>query len=69
MYYKVDAPLRTRLQAAWNQPHRWPLALIALAMLALAWVARRGFNARERMTALDGAVRPTAASEAASVNA
>ena len=52
LYYKIDAPLRTRLQAEWNRPHHWPLALIALAALLLAWVARRGFKARERRTAL-----------------
>jgi len=52
LYYKVDAPLRTRLQAEWNQPRYWPLALIALAALVLAWIARRAFRARERATAL-----------------
>jgi ABC-type transport system substrate-binding protein len=52
LYYKIDAPLRTRLQAEWNPPRYWPMALIALAALLLAWVARRGFVARERKTAL-----------------
>ena len=51
LYYRIDAPLRTRLQAEWNQPHAWPLWLLAVAVLALAWIARRGFMARERMTA------------------
>jgi len=51
LYYKVDAPLRTRLQAEWNQPRYLPLVLIALAALALAWIARRAFRARERQTA------------------
>ncbi|MEO5697167.1 MAG: ABC transporter substrate-binding protein [Burkholderiaceae bacterium] len=52
LYYKVDAPLRTRKQAEWNKPHWWPLLLLALGVLALVWIARRGFVARERMTAL-----------------
>jgi ABC-type transport system substrate-binding protein len=52
MYYKIDAPLRTRLQAEWNRPKVWPLFLIAIAALAFAWIARRAFKARERMTAL-----------------
>ena len=52
LYYKIDAPLRTRLQAEWNPPRYWPMGLIALAALVLAWVARRGFVARERKTAL-----------------
>ena len=51
LYYKVDAPLRTRLQAEWNQPRYWPLVLLALAALLLAWIARRAFRARERLTA------------------
>jgi ABC-type transport system substrate-binding protein len=52
MYYKIDAPMRTRLQAEWNRPKVWPLFLIAIAALAFAWIARRAFKARERMTAL-----------------
>ena len=52
LYYKIDAPLRVRRQAEWNQPHLWPLMLLAVAALALAWIARRGFVARERQTAM-----------------
>ncbi len=54
LFYKVDAPLRTRLQAEWNRPRYEPLVLIALAMLVLAWVARRAFRTRERATASAG---------------
>ncbi len=64
LYYKIDAPRRARLQAEWNPPHWWPLLLIGLGALALAWIARRGFKARERMTALAPA---TAAVNAAGV--
>ncbi|HEY4067637.1 MAG TPA: ABC transporter substrate-binding protein [Burkholderiaceae bacterium] len=58
MYYKIDAPLRTRLQAEWNQPHYGPLLLLAAAALALAWIGRRAYLARERATALKRAVAP-----------
>ena len=52
LYYKIDAPLRARKQAEWNPPHYWPLTLLLAAALALSWIARRGFMARERRTAL-----------------
>jgi ABC-type transport system substrate-binding protein len=50
-YYRVDPALRVARQAEWNHPVRWPLALLAAAVLALAWVARRSFRARETATA------------------
>ena len=50
LYYKVNAPLRVRLQAEWNQPVWWPLALLGAAVLALCGFAWRGYRARERMT-------------------
>ena len=59
LFYKVDAPLRTRLQAEWNRPQAWPLALIALSALLLGAIARRAFKVRERATAL--AAQPAAA--------
>jgi len=65
LYYKVDAPMRARLQAEWNKPHSWPLALIAIAASLLAWIARRGFRARERMTALAPPAVPTPDAKAA----
>ena len=52
LYYKIDAPLRTAKQVEWNPPRYWPLALLLAAALALGWIARRGFVARERKTAL-----------------
>jgi ABC-type transport system substrate-binding protein len=54
LYYKLDPQLRARRQAEWNPPRVWPLLLIALAALGLAWIARRGYLARERKTALAG---------------
>ncbi len=50
-YYRVDAELRARKQAEWNHPIAWPLALLALAAAALAWIARRSFRLRETATA------------------
>jgi ABC-type transport system substrate-binding protein len=50
-YYRVDPVLRAQKQAEWNHPIRWPLALLALALLALVWIARRSFKARETATA------------------
>ena len=50
-YYRVDAKLRTARQAEWNAPVRWPLALVALAALALLWAARRSVRQRETATA------------------
>jgi ABC-type transport system substrate-binding protein len=60
LYYRIDAATRTAKQAEWNKPIWWPLLLIAAAALAMAWVARRGFVARERASAL-GDVQPAAA--------
>lgn len=59
-YYRVDAGLRAKKLAEWNEPIRWPLALGALALLALAWVARRSFKARETATARGTAAAGTA---------
>jgi ABC-type transport system substrate-binding protein len=60
LYYKVDAGLRARKQAEWNPPHWWPMLLLAAAALVFAWIARRAFNARERMTAHAARARPAA---------
>jgi ABC-type transport system substrate-binding protein len=50
-YYRVDPALRAAKQAEWNAPVRWPLALVAVAALALAWAARRSVRQRETATA------------------
>ncbi|WP_088280697.1 ABC transporter substrate-binding protein [Ideonella sp. A 288] len=50
-YYRLDPALRARKQAEWNQPVVWPMALLALVLLAAAWGARRSFLARETATA------------------
>ncbi|MDE2300207.1 MAG: peptide ABC transporter substrate-binding protein, partial [Burkholderiales bacterium] len=64
MYYKIDAPLRARKQAEWNKPIWWPMVLLGLGALLLAWIARRAFRARERMTALVDAPQGAAAADA-----
>ena len=50
-YYRVDAAQRSARQAEWNHPVRWPLALGAVLLLALAWGARRSYRRRETATA------------------
>ena len=50
-YYRVDPVLRAAKQAEWNHPIEWPLAVLGLGVLAVGWVARRSFRAREDATA------------------
>ena len=50
-YYRIDPALRVARQAEWNQPVRWPLALIALALIAMVLAAWRGYRARQQATA------------------
>ena len=50
-YYRVDAALRTSKQAEWNRPLWWPIVLLGLIALALAFGAVGSFSARERATA------------------
>jgi len=60
MYWRVEPALRAQKQAEWNRPIWWPLVAIAAALLALVWIARRGYVARERVTAKP-VVEPSAA--------
>ena len=50
-YYRVDPVVRAQKQAEWNRPVYWPLALIGLGLVALVWVGRRSFRAREDASA------------------
>jgi ABC-type transport system substrate-binding protein len=50
-YYRVDPVQRTRLQAEWNAPVRWPALLVGALLLLALWGARRSFKARETATA------------------
>ena len=55
-YYRLDPELRTRKQAEWNHPVRWPLALLGMAALVALWAARRSYKLRETATARGTAV-------------
>jgi ABC-type transport system substrate-binding protein len=49
-YYRVDPQLRAQRQAEWNKPVWWPMLLLVPLVFWLAWIARRGFKAREQRT-------------------
>jgi len=51
MYMKVDPALRAARIAEWNRPVWWPLALMALALVAAVLPAFRAWKRRERETA------------------
>ncbi len=58
-YWKLDVPARVKAQAEWNRPQYWPLALLALLLAGLIWVAKRSFTARENAVAKPtGAIEP-----------
>jgi ABC-type transport system substrate-binding protein len=50
-YRKIDVTLREELRAQWNRPVTWPLALLALALVAAIAPAVRNYRRRERATA------------------
>ena len=35
-YYRIDAPMRARLQAEWNRPRYWPMLALAAGLCLLA---------------------------------
>jgi ABC-type transport system substrate-binding protein len=49
-YLRLDVPDRVAALQAWNRPVWWPLALMALAVVALVWLGRRTLRRRERTT-------------------
>ena len=51
-YYRVDPQLRVAKQAEWNRPTWWPIVLLIAGLLGLVWIARRGYQARQRATAV-----------------
>ena len=51
-YYRVDPQLRVAKQAEWNRPTWWPMVLLIAGLLGLVWIARRGYQARQRATAV-----------------
>ena len=50
-YYRVDPVARVVRQAEWNKPTWWPVLLLAAGALALVWVGRRSYRARQDATA------------------
>ncbi len=59
LYYRIDAPMRARLQAEWNRPRYWPMLLMAAVALLLAWIGWRAYRTRERAVGRAGsAVAP-----------
>jgi hypothetical protein len=60
-YYRIDPALRVAKQAEWNQPVRWPLAVMAAALLLMLLLAWRGYRARQLATAKPKNTAPVAA--------
>ncbi|MGZ5240709.1 MAG: ABC transporter substrate-binding protein [Caldimonas sp.] len=63
-YYRVDPQLRVAKQAEWNKPTWWPIGVILALAVLLVLVARRGYQARQRATAVPVGPRPVPAREA-----
>ncbi len=53
-YHRLDPARRAELQREWNQPVWWPLPLLALGGLALAWLGWRAYRRRECAVGLAG---------------
>lgn len=62
-YFRLDTADRVTRQRSWNQPVYWPLLLIGVFGLALAWLARRSWQRHERATARGGMTPPQAATD------
>ena len=60
-YLRVDPALRTQKIAEWNRPIWWPVALIALALVAAVVPAFRAYKRRERENAARTLAREAAA--------
>ena len=50
-YRRIDPAVRTEMQAAWNQPVRWPLLLLVILLLAIIIPAVIGHRRRQRQPA------------------
>ncbi|PZP36605.1 MAG: peptide ABC transporter substrate-binding protein [Roseateles depolymerans] len=50
-YLRVDAAERAQRIAEWNRPVWWPLLVLAAGALAIGWMTRRAWRAREVATA------------------
>ena len=56
-YIAIDPELRAASRAEWNRPARWPFAVLALLLAALAGLAWRHYRRHETAAALDGGAR------------
>ncbi len=50
-YQRIDPALREKLRGEWNKPIVWPIVLLLLAALAVAYPAWRNYRRFERATA------------------
>ncbi|MBO9685006.1 ABC transporter substrate-binding protein [Roseateles chitosanitabidus] len=57
-YYRIDPARRAALQSEWNHPVWWPLLVLVVGGVAIVWMTRRSFQARETATAR-GTAAPT----------
>ena len=64
-YYRIDTAVRVARQREWNQPHYWPLVLMALLLLAVGYAGWRSFRRYEQKTARADAAPATPAAEPA----
>jgi ABC-type transport system substrate-binding protein len=55
-YLRIDAQLRTQKIKEWNQAIWWPLAILPLLLLAVAWPAWRAWRQRQSQRAVQGSV-------------
>ena len=64
-YYRIDPQLRVAKQAEWNRPTWWPVVLLLALLVGLVWIARRGYQTRQRATAVPVGPAPVPAAETA----
>lgn len=56
-YQRIDAERREALRKQWNEPLRWPFALLLMGSLALLWPAVRAYRGRADLDAFGNKVR------------
>lgn len=56
-YQRIDAAQRETLRQQWNQPLRWPFAVLLAGVLVLLWPAIRAYRSRAGLDAFGQKVR------------
>lgn len=56
-YQRIDAERREALRQEWNEPLRWPFAVMLIGVLALLWPAVRAYRGRAGLDAFGNKVR------------